>query len=284
MTKLNESAMLASLSISYYQGARTDKKVTAEVALNHKVKSERAGHYRKFAIDTKNPKYQAVITAAGALRTAHYTRTLPWGDEGARILTAMAFDEYSKEIRAARSAFDKAVAEFIVEFPSLKAAARVELNGMYNEADYPLDIKAKFGVRQSILPLPDAGDFRTKLHDGAVDEIKANIEQEVQRGITEAMKDPYQRLHDHISRMVKALSNPKAIFRDTLVTGLGELCSVLPGLNLTGDANLEELRRKSEAMISGIEAQDLRDRPSARRKVAAQAREIQDAMSEFMGA
>lgn len=281
--KLNERAMLASLTISQWQGAKTDKKVTAEVAKTHAVSAQRAGHYRKFAIDVQAPTFRAVVTAAGELRNQHYFYTLPWGQDGARILTATSFEDYSKAMRTLRAKFDKAVLEFEADYPSLKSKAKLELNGLYNEQDYPTNIKAKFGVELSIMPLPDAADFRTSLPDGAVKEIRQNIEREVANGIEVAMKEPYQRLHDHITRMVNALSDPKGIFRDTLVTGLGELCAVLPGLNLTNDANLDQLRAKAEAMISGIEPQELRDEPKTRRKVAQKAREIQSAMAEFMG-
>lgn len=282
--KLNERAMLANLTISYWQAARTDKKISSDVAQQHKVSERRAGHYRKFAIDTETPSYRAVMTAAGEIRQAHYKYTLPWGQDGARILTALSFEDYSAQIRKARAKFETAVIAFIAEFPAIKEKARIEMNGMFNDDDYPKDLKRKFGVYTAIMPLPDSKDFRVDLPDDAVSEIKASIEAELQKTTLAAMQEPYERLHAHIARMVGALSDPKGIFRDTLITGMADLCSVLPGLNLTSDPKLDELRRQCEAMISGIEAQDLRDSPKTRRKVAQQAREIQNVMAGFMGA
>ena len=61
ITSLSERAMLASLNIRRWQAALTDKKVSAEVATNHAVNPTRAGKYRKNAIDTKAPSFEAVV-------------------------------------------------------------------------------------------------------------------------------------------------------------------------------------------------------------------------------
>ncbi len=80
-----------------------------------------------------------------------------------------------------------------------------------------------------------------------------------------------------------ARSDTKAVFRDTLVTGLADLCAILPALNLTGDERLEELRKRAERMIAHVDPQDLREVPSVRQSVARQAAEIQNMMASFMG-
>lgn len=287
---LQERAMLAALHIRRWGGTRTDKKVTSDVAKQHAVTERRAGNYRKHAINVDAPTFKAVVTAASELRARHMHWTLPWGEEGARILPSANFEKYSDEMRAARADFDRKSAEFVTAFPELKAAAKIELNGLYNETDYPKDIAAKFGVELSIMPLPNAADFRVKLPDDAVATIKANIEVELQRTTSFAMREPYERLFAHITRMVDRLSyqpkptdKHKGIFRDTLVTGLAELCEVLPGLNIMNDPHLDELRRKSEALIAGIDPQSLRDSPTLRATVCAKATEIQNAMAAFMG-
>jgi hypothetical protein len=131
--------------------------------------------------------------------------------------------------------------------------------------------------------LPNAQDFRASLGENAVAEIKEGIEAELQKTMQAAMRDPYERLYGHISRMVERLSDEKAIFRDTLVTGLADLCTILPGLNLTGDERLEDLRKRAERMVTGLDPKDLREVPSVRQNVARDAAEIQRMMASFMG-
>ena len=283
MTTLSERAMLASLNIRRWQAALTDKKITAEVATHHAVNATRAGKYRKNAIDTKAPSFEAVVSAASELRNKHYFYTLPWSQDGARILPASIFEDYSAEMRMLRGTFDRAVRGFVENFPLLKVAAKRELNGMYNEADYPTNIGTKFGVDIVFMPLPDAKDFRATLPEHAVTEIKEGIQAELHKSVETAMRDPYERLYGHIARMVERLSDKKAVFRDTLVTGLADLCAILPGLNLTGDERLEDLRKRAEKMIAHVDPKDLREVPSVRQSVARQAAEIQSLMAGFMG-
>jgi hypothetical protein len=281
---LAERAMLASLNIRRWQAALTDKRITTEVATHHAVDEKRAGKYHKNAIDVRAPSFQTVVTAASDLRNRHYFYTLPWGQDGARILPAAIFEEYSEEMRKLRGAFERAVKSFVDDYPLLKLAAKRELNGMYDESDYPTNIAAKFGVDIVFMPLPDAHDFRASLTEATVAEIKEGIEAELQKTTKLAMREPYERLYAHISRMVARLSDKKAVFRDTLVTGLADLCAVLPGLNVTGDPQLDELRRRAEKMIANVDPQDLRDVPALRNNVARQAADIQHVMAGFMGA
>jgi hypothetical protein len=283
-TSLSERALLASLNIRRWAAARTDKRISTEVAASHAVSEKRAGKYRKNAIDITAPSFEAVISASSELRNKHYFYTLPWSQDGARILPAAAYDDYAEQMRRLRAAFDRAVVAFVEDFPRLKAAAKRELNGMYNEADYPTNIAAKFGVDLRYMPLPNGEDFRASLPAPAVAEIKQDIEAELQQTTQLAMREPYQRLYNHISRMVERLSDSKAVFRDTLVTGLAELCTILPALNLTGDTQLDELRKRAERMIANVDPQELRDHPSLRSTVARQAADIQHIMADFMGA
>jgi len=280
---LSHCAMLSSLSVRRWGAALTDKRISNEVAEAHQVSQRRAGKYRKYAINTDAATYQAVKEADTALRTKHYEYTLPWSQDGARILTTAMFEQYSRELRTLRNDFERAVEAFVADYPDLKAAAKVELNGMYNEADYPTDIRSKFGVEVTIASLPDAEDFRATLPESTVQQIKGDIQAEVERAARHAMQEPYERLYDHISRMVKRLSDPKGVFRDTLVSGLVDLCAILPGLNLTHDSQLDELRRRAEQMVAHVSAQELRDNPAVRQDVARQAADIQNMMAPFMG-
>jgi len=281
---LAERALLVTLNIRRWQAARTDKKITAEVASTHAVSEKRAGRYRKNAINVEAASFKGVVSAASDLRAKHYFYTLPWTQEGARILTTAMFEEYSREMRSLRNAFDQAVQIFVADLPTLKEAAKIELNGLYNEADYPLDISSKFAVDIVRMPRPAGEDFRACLPEDTVSHIRSGIQAEVDRATQIAMRDPYERLYEHISRMVTRLSDPKGVFRDTLITGLADLCAILPGLNLTQDPQLEELRKRAESMILHVDPQELRDRPFMRSRIASQASEIQKAMAGFMGA
>lgn len=293
VSPLSTRAMLVSLNVQFWAAALTDKKVTSDVAKSHNV-AEKWGKYRKNCIDVEAESYKALITAKSDLRNRYYELTLPWGQDGSRILTTTMFPKFAEEMRHKKSVVESAAKVFVEDFPALKRKAKIDLNDMYNENDYPTNVAAKFDVRWHFNPLPEGDDFRANLSADAVAEIREDIQQQLNKTAELAMKEPYQRLYDHISRMVERLSDepvsgkgknkePKAKrFTDTLVTGLAELCSILPALNLTGDERLDELSRKAKKMIEGVSAEQLREVPTKRRDVAKEAKAIQDAMQVFM--
>lgn len=280
---IQSRAMLASLHVSKWGATHTDKKITEEVAIKHRVNAKRAGHYRKHAIDTEDSTYKAVGAAISALRTRHAYWTLPWGENGSRILPAANFSDYSTDMRVLRAEMDVAVANFVAEYPKLKQKARNELGTIYDESDYPQDIERKFGCEVSIMPLPDANDFRVDLPDEAIDDIRQNITRELQRTMGDAMREPYSRLFDHIHRIVEKFGNPDAIFQTSTIDGLRDLCGVLERLNITNDPQLEEFRQRACTMIEGVDAKTIREMPEKRRDVAAEAAQIESDMAAFMG-
>ena len=77
-----------------------------------------------------------------------------------------------------------------------------------------------------IKPIPEAGDFRTKLADGTIKAIAKDIEQRTNACIKAAVDDVFQRVYDAVGRMAERLStyepssaedNAKNTFRDSLV-------------------------------------------------------------------
>lgn len=266
-------AMLVTLHISQWSATRTDRAATEEVARNHGVNARRAGRYQKHAIDVKYPTFAAVGAAASELRRVHYWHTLPWAQDGARILPAQAFLDYGQAINAARAKLELAVDEFVASWPVLVQAAQAELNGLFNPRDYPdaAALRGEFGVRTGILPLPSARDFRVQLAQDAIDTVRADIDATVAEGIATAMREPFHRVREHLRRMAERLSQPDAIFRDSLVEGLRDLAAVLPSLNLTGDPALVALESQLRDMLDGLTAQALREDKQLRAQIAVEA-------------
>lgn len=290
-------AMLASVVIHRWMATLTDKQITKDVAEKHNVTAARLGKYKKNAIDVQNKEFVAVCEAAGELRQTHYKHTLPWGQDGARILTTEAFERYSAAIRHARWKFDVAADAFASVYPTLIEAAKAELKEAFNESDYPRHVRSKFGVDLQIMPLPDSTDFRVNLSADVVWDIKRNITEALHRTVNEAMQAPYARLHELVDRMARRLSvvpelrkrgtpytGATGTFRDSLVEGLAELIEIMPGLNLTKDAKLDELCESAKQMIAGVTPELLRNDMTKRAEVAKRATEIADVMAGYMGA
>lgn len=277
---LAERAMLVSLRQSCWLPGRVDTRVSREVAAAHNVGAKRVVA-RKYVIDPDTPSYRMVRRTFGDLRTRHYWWTLPWAHYGPRILPAVSFAAYSDDMRALTQRALDAVDTFTAEYPRLATLALAEdTKGLIVATDFPSNIRDCFGIDHQIMPIPTAGDFRVQMSDAEAAMVKAQMQEGVDSQIREALtlaaREPYVRLYKHIERMIERLSTGDATFRDSLVTGLRDLCAMLPALNLTSDAQLDALRDAAERMVAGVDADQLREVPVIRERVCADAKALRD--------
>ena len=282
--EIQSHAMLVSLSISTWTARRHDKRVTREVADNHHTDT-RAGRYNKNLLPIDAKSYQAVITAAGTARTSHYEQTLPWSDEGARILPAQNYFAYVEKYRTLENAFNLTVQEFVREYPALRDSAELALNGLFNALDYPdtSDLARRFSMTMHVLPIPSGDDFRVSIHENEAQAIRAQIKCDVNASLDLAMNDLYVRLHTAVSRMVERLSTSDAVFRDSLIENARELVDVLPRLNLRNDPHLTVAINRIKRELCSFDAQTIREDDTLRADLAARASQIQSDLAGYMG-
>ena len=280
---LTEKAMLVKLSVTKWSARKHDKAVSKKVAAEYGTAEDR-GRYNKILIAQDHLK--AISQAENAARTFHYQQTLPWKDDGARILPSANYLEYTAEIRRLKAEFEKEVAAFIDAYPALVSQARYELNGLFNQADYPdpAKINSKFSFEMEVDPLPAADDFRVTLQAGEVSKIKEEIAARLKAAEQTAVNDLYERLRSAVNHMMEKLRDKEGIFRDSLVNNIRDLCELIPRLNFTGDTRLEELRAQAEKDLTAYEPDDLRKNQFARLETADAAAELLAKMAGYTGA
>jgi len=166
----------------------------------------------------------------------------------------------------------------------LKEDARSSLNGLFREDDYPQvqKIQRKYNFDVQVFPLPDAADFRVDLADDVLSTIRQDIEQRTQTLTGAAMRDLWDRLHDAVSHMAERLNTKDAIFRDSLVGNVADICGLLPKLNLTQDPDLEKMRQEVEQRLTMTTATALRENTGIRETTAQAAQEIMAKMAAYM--
>ena len=89
---LTHDAMLVSLRISAWSGRQYDRKASNHVAVHHEA-SASAGRYNKCLL----PKaaFAALTATMSKARSSHYEQTLPWDDQGSRLLTVASLGQVS---------------------------------------------------------------------------------------------------------------------------------------------------------------------------------------------
>lgn len=292
MSLLSERAMLASVKISKWSGRKLDREITDEVNAAHGAADD-AGRFNKLLVPKES--LRKIEKAENAARSFHDKHTAPWADDGARILSAVGYLDYMNGMRPLREAFESAVAEFLAEYPAAKEAAKIRLNGMFRESDYPApdDLARRFGFSVIIMPVPAGNDFRVDLSDTQADMIRADIEARVAEATANAMRHAFERVAETVGYMAKRLTAYKpasgdkraeGVFRDSLVENVRELAGLLPALNLTNDTGLAEIAERISAALTLHDADALRESDVLRRAVADDAARIAADAESLMSA
>lgn len=265
------SAMLVELSISTWTARKLDKRVSAEVDANKSTKT-RAGNYNKNLL-AGTGFLDTITKYAANARAWHISQTLPWSDNGLRLLPMSNFLEYKTQLATLERNYMALVQKFLVAYPNLVSAAAFQLGELFNRDEYPEahTIERKFKFTTNYLPVPMAGDFRVDIGEEAKAEIIASCNSVYEERLNNAMKDAWTRLHDCLSRMSERLSDgedgKQKIFRDSLVENAVELTGLLKHFNLTKDPMLEQARNELASTISGHDADTLRSSDHVRESV-----------------
>jgi hypothetical protein len=282
VSKLSSSALIVNLSLSVWTGRKLDKRVSEEVDQQKSTKA-RAGNYNKNLM-AGSGKLEEITKIANAIRSWLYGVTQPWGDNGDRILNMAYFMEFKDRLADYEQQFGTAVDGFLSDYDTLVAAAAFQLGDLFNREDYPHrdQIAAKFGMRYSMIPLPQSGDFRVDIGEDGLKELQTQYESVLHQRVTGAMTEAWERLHDCLSRMSERLADTedgkRKIFRDSLVDNAVEICGLLKSFNITNDTRMDEMRKQLEDAMRGVDAVSLRDSDSLREQTK---RKVDNILSKF---
>ena len=176
--KLSDKALLVQLSISQWTARKYDKKATEQVASANNA-AVQSGRYNKSLLPM-NDFLANVHQKSTLIRKKYYANTLPWGIDGTQILPSANYLSFMTDFRKEKYEWQMVVNSFLSEYMRLKTHARVSLNTLYNEADYPLqdEVASKFNMDMSIMPVPD-GDFRVDVAEEELARITADVERRV---------------------------------------------------------------------------------------------------------
>jgi hypothetical protein len=279
--QLISRAMLASLRISSWSARKYAKDLTREFNSSHGA-SDDAGRYNKMLLPGDASSYKALTSHIAATRVLHYEQTLAWSDDGWRLLPVANYQRYTDKLRAAKHEYDSLLADFLADYPQLQQAARIKLNGMYRDEDYPSDVAGKYDFVIEYSPVPSGGDFRVELSQAEIDVIATRTESRVKSAFEDAHRDAVKRLYDCVSRIHERLAQPEAIFRDSLINNATELCDVLTRLNISGDVNLETLRKQTDSLAT-VSPDTLRNDAVTRIQTANDAQGILNTMMQVYG-
>jgi hypothetical protein len=280
MMDISGRTLLVGLKIRISSGEKRDKKITREICQSKGAKDKALRANKSLYGDALAP----VRTAEGKLRDYVNERTLPWLDNGLRILKTTMVQDFQQALLGPTRDFERAVAEFVADYPATKERARRELADAFSEADFPPahELMGKFGVEVTYMPMPRSTDFREALTGEELEMVRRNCEGALRDGVQQAVHDAVKRMRKPVEAMCERLraygkdgeGKTVGTFRDTLVENIREIVALAPGLNVTDDPRIASLVFEMEKHLAVHDGDALRVSPILRNQTAEQAERI----------
>ena len=268
---ISSAAMIVEFNASVWTARKKDHKASAEVTSSNGADKGVANVFKKILGD--NDELEAVSKFVGMTRNKHTSMTMPWSDSGSRLLTTAAYFNYHQEMTSRQQTFNDLVDTFLQVYPFLIAGAQAKIGSLWRPNEYPtLDqVRQKFAFRLAYDELPDGGNTGIWLLDlphEAMESVRNNSANNHQLRLKGAMDSIWHRLHESLTTLVHELDvNDKGKgnrLYDTVFTRAIELTEMLGTCNVTGDSQMEAMRRQLEDALNGTNVDQFKKSPTFR--------------------
>lgn len=303
------AAMLGSINISVWEARKQDKKTAEEVTASKGARSKRAATVQKHLF-SECPALESIKTLRGEVRTWFNNVTLPWDDNGRRIITTAQYLNVTAQAAKYQQRFEDLVRVFVGTYSTEISKQAFEMGALFDRAEYPPedDVAAKFRFSFCVEPVPTSGDFRVDIGAAAAADLRDQYDKAMNERLNGAMADAWRRVKEQVEwvreRMdavlaydpdaveeienrddygtlvsidIKKKRRPK-LYDSMLEQGLS-LTDLLKDLNVTNDPRLEEARQQLESALSRIDMDSLRESAELQSSTKAAMDEILDKFS-----
>lgn len=264
--------MLVKLNISAWTATKLDKSESNKVMRDNGVHSS----------SNKNPvRVYKDIMAGGTVvknikdyaarcRLDYNKMTLPFEDNGWRILPTAMYFEFIDFVNEREAGFTDLVRQLETQYGSMVRASMEMLSNLQDHADYTdiEDVLDKYSFNLSKRPMPDSGHF---IVDGMGDElerVKAQMDAERDAQVANAVAEGGERVFTMLESMSAKLDNSdpeaKKRFHDNWLSSAQHLCEQAEKWNLTGNSRLKSVTDRFQNAIRGYNVDSLKHSPVAR--------------------
>lgn len=308
MISISSAAMLGSINISVWEARKQDRKTAEEVTQSKGARSKRAATVHKHLF-SECPALEAIKSLRGEVRNWFNTQTLPWDDNGRRLITTAQYLSVMGQAAKYEQRFNDLVRVFLNTYSTEISKQAFEMGALFDRSEYPpeSEVAAKFRFSFTVEPVPESGDFRVDVGLAAAADLRDQYEKATQLRIAAAVDDAWRRVKDQVEwvkeRMEAVLSHdPDAVeqieerddtgavvsveikkkrrpklYDSMLEQGL-ELTALLRDLNVTNDPKLEAARQALETALSRVDMDSLKESPELQRATRTA---MENILSEF---
>jgi hypothetical protein len=279
ITTLADKAVLVRLTRGVYQPYAFDQSATDLVEQTNGV--TRAGRFNKRLFKDCS-ELTTCNNAFGLVYTKHISMTLPWLDDGLRMLPSWKYESYRDTLRPLIQQAEATADELQSKWDRLVVADMTRLGPLANSKDYPINVRDRYYIDIKFLPVPMKGDFRVDISD----EDRASLDRALVEAENNATKYLISEVLKPLKHAVSKLNTPigadGSVFRDSLVDNVLEAVERAAELNIASDPTLLAEIVNVRSCIHGVGADALRESDVVRSTTASKLDEVTKRLSAYM--
>lgn len=208
----------------------------------------------KKLVNTRDPRYKAVTAILTRSREYWQSATIPYPEDGIRLLPRGRLSAFTAKIETLRDELDAAVQILWECFEEIKTTAEQKLGSLYNPADYPRDIRGLFRIdwdMPSLTPPDWAKTTNPRLYEELSKKVAARFDSAVQLA-EEAFTAELVEMIDKLQGKLSGLDDgTEKRLKESTLDNLTDFFSRFRSLNLHSSKELDELVEKAEGILKG---------------------------------
>ena len=188
--------------------------------------------------------------------------SLPFPINGMLFVPKEMISRVDKELYRFKSEFDSKIEDFVSRYDELREVAVVYLGDLFNETDYPVDIRSKFSFawRFIVLDVPNgnAGVLSPEVYEREKTKFVQTMEEARELAIVSLREEFSSMIKRVTERFTNGHGTKSKIFKNGTVNNFYEFFETFRERNIFRDSELAELVDQAEAILGGKTAETIR--------------------------
>jgi HAMP domain-containing protein len=252
-----EKGCLLHLSVSSWTGVAKISNTQIEVhADKDLIKAS------KFLVDKENLK--PIEQIRNESRNYMYSKSLPFPIPGVAFIPKDSIAEVNTQMMGYMQKFNTAVEEFAVHYDSFIEVAKGGLRELFNENDYPPDIRSKFNFQWIFLTVGEANPntLAPELYDLEKEKFLHTVESFANDAVN-LLRNEFSKMVDNLATRLKEGKK----FKEASISNLKGFMDEFKNLNIADDAELAILIDKTQQVLADVSGEGLRSNAELKNSV-----------------
>ncbi len=237
----------------------------------------------KKLVNTKHSAFRKVTAIKGQIIDYWKGHSLPFPEEGIRLIRRESLDNFAAQMQAFRDDLDDAVNNLSEHFEELKQEAMLRLGDLFNPADYPTDIRPLFGFHFDF-PNTSAPDYLMELRPDLYEKEAARVAARFEEAVKLAEEAFIAEFQDHVAHLCERLTRDEEtgeakVFRDSAIGNLTDFFNRFRELNIHSNEQLDSLVEQAKSAVKGRSPAALRGSTFLRQELHEKLSEVSDTLS-----